>query len=268
MRRFELQARRDDGFGYCMFNLSFREALQRQTFLQAYRNPRVHGMEAVTTATWQEIVAVLESRKAPTFDSIMQLKDVSWEAKQVVRTLRLATGAVPGTRSLRDKMRHQAGACGVYYGDAVFVTISPNSRQSSLVMRLFRCWRDDPCVRRCKHLGRMDFPSLNGRTADAQFEFEMPDYDDRRAAAAADPTACVEAYRILIRAVLTELFGCVTCSQCPACACRAPDGSVATERGGVFGWVNGYFGATECQSTGDLHAHFMRGRRFVTGLGK
>eukprot|EP00662_Eupelagonemidae_sp_cell21_P034607 gene34607-1006_t len=35
----------------------------------------------------------------------------------------------------------------------------------------------------------MDFPPLDGREPDAEIEVEIPDYDARRAAAAADPTA-------------------------------------------------------------------------------
>jgi len=104
-------------------------------------------------------------------------------------------------------------------------------------------------------LGAMDFPSLESRKPD--LEFPLFDYDTRRAAAAADPMACVMAFHIMNMALLATLCGVRVCPKCPDCECRDPDGSVANELGGTFGYVPGYGGSNELQSGCDLHVHWQ-----------
>eukprot|EP00665_Eupelagonemidae_sp_cell47_P014033 gene14033-biopygen8702 len=106
-------------------------------------------------------------------------------------------------------------------------------------------------------LGASDFPSLDGRAPVPLMNIPIPDYAERRAAMAADPTACVMAYQTMNRAIFVELWGMRMCGRCPDCDCRDPEGFVCEVNGGINGHALGLNGSNEHQNCQDEHGHFQ-----------
>ncbi|CAK0850909.1 unnamed protein product [Prorocentrum cordatum] len=189
--------------------------------------------------------------------------------KQIVHNMRSVSRTLAGTQELRRRMGHvfQSGAIG--YGRGLFITISPNEKQSCLVMRLHRVRQDDPLLRAwCtddsravmrKRLASRDWPSLS-EGVDA----ELPDFDLRLCEVANDPLSVVQGFRAAVSVILGRLLGVRLCAECGVAsrrrrgpACRCTDRFVSNSRpvGGIFGVAAALFGVVEHQHLGTLHSH-------------
>ncbi|CAK0851422.1 unnamed protein product, partial [Prorocentrum cordatum] len=189
--------------------------------------------------------------------------------KQIVHNMRSVTSSLAGTQELRRRMGHvfQSGAVG--YGHGLFITISPNQKQSCLVMRLHRARQGDPPLRAgCtddarnamrKRLASREWPSLS-ESADA----ELPDFDLRLCEVANDPLSVVQGFRVAVNVILGRLLGMRLCAECgvarryrrqPRCCCTDKFGSNSRPMGGIFGVAAALLGAVENQHLGTLHFH-------------
>ena len=127
-----------------------------------------------------------------------------------------------GTQQVRQLMGHTQFGARVTYGDCIFFMISPNEQHSALVLRLSRFRKNDPYVlyneKPWGNLARESFPGLEAKrtrkdgAAEDIAEIEFPEYDLRRAAAARDPHAVVEAYKVEIS---PETCSRARCSHVP-----------------------------------------------------
>ena len=161
--------------------------------------------------------------------------------KHLAREMRYKQQQFPGTQAARQTMGHMHWGARISYGDCLFFTISPNEQHSALVLKLSRYRRNDPCLRyadpKWSRLCGMNFPALSAKrrlrsaAADASEDppqgmqedigIELPEYDLRRAMAAEDPLAVVEAHRINICLRLAWLLGVRMCPDCPRCNAEA-----------------------------------------------
>ena len=64
----------------------------------------------------------------------------------VAKSLIAVTSEQPGCQAVRRQIGHVLDSAKNAYGHALFLTISPNERQSSLVLRLSRYHADDPLL--------------------------------------------------------------------------------------------------------------------------
>ncbi|CAK0873882.1 unnamed protein product [Prorocentrum cordatum] len=166
--------------------------------------------------------------------------------KQIVHNMRSVTSTLAGTQELRRRMGHvfQSGAIG--YGHGLFITISPNEKQSCLVMRLHRVRQDDPLLRAGstddernamrRKLASREWPSLS-ECADA----ELPDFDLRLCEVANDPLSVVQGFRVAVNVILGRLLGLRLCAN----AASPADGTTGPA----------LLGAVENQHLGTLHFH-------------
>ena len=178
---------------------------------------------------------------------------------------------LPGSQQLRQVMGHRQFGARVVYGDCIMLTISPNEQHSCLVLRLSRFRTNDPYLKwkddEWKKLAQMDYPSLeakkrkcgHGTTNDAanggpsprhnvnddEICINLPEYDLRKIAAARDPLAVVEAYRVEIMLRLASVLGVRMCPHCPRCnnkkgnlGCQDRFGSNMRPMGGVLGGMD------------------------------
>ena len=192
-----------------------------------------------------------------------------------------------GSQQLRQVMGHCHFGARVNYGDCLFFTISPNEQHSALVLRLSRFRRSDPYIKHQDpmryHLAQQDFPSLerkerkrfctafsksssacscsmSGNRQEMDIEINLPEYDLRKVAAARDPLAVMEAYKLEVYLRLATLLGVRMCPHCPACnnkglGCQDRFGSNMRPMGGVLGGMCALGGATEHQGSGTPHFH-------------
>ncbi|CAE7455830.1 pfh1, partial [Symbiodinium sp. CCMP2456] len=176
-------------------------------------------------------------------------------ANKVLNNCEARTRHIPGTHEVRTTMRHQTHSYRVSHGLSVFVTFSPSERDSALMLRLARVRRTDPSLIHdgSRSLQAKDKPALDVeffRLSPEALAAELPPYDERRAALARDPLACLEGFRTLVLLTLRHIFGVRFCPRCPDCAvsdtpCTDAFGSNATACGGVLGRVDAIYGSIE-----------------------
>ena len=95
----------------------------------------------------------------------------------------------------------------------------------------------------------------------------MPSCDLRKLMISRDSVCSVDAFNIIVRIVMAQLYGIRMCPECPHCAlserpCMDIYGSNATPMGGSMGEADALTGAVESQTKeGVLHLHvFLYGQ--------
>jgi len=66
--------------------------------------------------------------------------------KRMARAQGYLQSHFPGTQAVRRTMYHRHWGARIEYGDCLFFTITPNEHHSSLVLRISRVRRNDPCL--------------------------------------------------------------------------------------------------------------------------
>ena len=165
VRRVETQFRRDWTFGFTLWNYLFRTKvnLQPNTYVYAVpdeKEPRFRRMlnndeiaegarELMGTLNSGKYVDITGELKAIQGDltKVRHAPTLSLAARKVLGNMEARARNIPGTHEVRKTMRHQTHACRVGYGTAIFVTMSPSERDSTLMVRLTRARQSDPAVR-------------------------------------------------------------------------------------------------------------------------
>ena len=207
--------------------------------------------------------------------------------KTILRAYLNTTASIAGCQQIRKKI----GACcfgfRVVQGECIFVTVSPNRRHSSMVLKLSRVRRGDTGVSakdatsqaRHKHADPST-PKIFSATSLSDDpdgtavvkEIPLPPILVRQAWNAQDPLASVYHYLMFMYVVLPALFGIRMCLRCPDC--NADDGDLAGRSahfrcnacsdylgcnskclGGFAGLASGMASATEFQGEGTPHGH-------------
>ena len=281
-RRIESQFGRDWLLSFAMWNYMFRTTVNKthSFHLSVPRSSLVTAQEIEEGAI--QICKALQQgvyrdpaggvhRVSGDMTKVKQCAGLTPAAHKLLAAVEHTSQRVEGTQEVRRLMRHQLHAYRIVYGQAVFVTFSPNEKDSLLMIRLSRARRSDPIHSTDTSIGRwgtMDAPSIEHDMDEMGFSPQelashIPDYEQRRALLARDPLCCSDAFRILCRLVLRHFFGVRVCPWCPRCntnefrgsACQDIFGSSSTAVGGVFGRVDAVFGSIESQKAGGLHLH-------------
>ena len=195
---------------------------------------------------------------------------ISKIARRLAWNMHFRCQTLPGVQQIRRLMGHAQLGARVFYGDCLFITVSPNSQQSGLVLKLSRYRRNDPfisgteAIQQCiSALAGRHKPNLEARK-DSE-ETDLPDHEFRRICGARDPLAVIDAYTVNIRIRLARLLGLRMCPWCPRCNTRAHPcqdrfGSNMMPMGGVLGAAMAFGSATEFQTASDPH---VRGVMFL-----
>ena len=133
---------------------------------------------------------------------------------------------LPGSRQVRNSIRHIIFSSRIFYGVPVFMTLTPSERHSGLAIRLYRGRASDPAFRSAAKDMRpwigSQHPSLRPadsvHDAEEVAEVDLPDYDTRRLITSRDPVCCVHAFHVMTRVVLPSIYGLRMCPRCPHCA--------------------------------------------------
>ncbi|CAE7878855.1 pfh1, partial [Symbiodinium necroappetens] len=277
-RRVEAQFRRDWTFGFTLWNYLFRTMVNksRNAFMHVDASSSVDNLTILRAVN--EIYKHLQSGQYRDINGDLKpvggvlsrlhfVDGLSDMANKVLNNCEARTRHIPGTHEVRTTMRHQTHSYRVSHGLSVFVTFSPSERDSALMLRLARVRRTDPSLIHdgSRSLQAKDKPALDVeffRLSPEALAAELPPYDERRAALARDPLACLEGFRTLVLLTLRHIFGVRFCPRCPDCAvsdtpCTDAFGSNATACGGVLGRVDAIYGSIEAQKSGVLHAHMQ-----------
>ena len=134
---------------------------------------------------------------------ISQVIGISDKEKALLRNVYFMSNRLPGTRQMRNCIRHLVFSSRVFYGNPTFMTITPSERHSWLAIRLSRGRREDPAY---KGVARSqspwcgyDSPSLIPPPDSSEDEalIDLPDYDTRKTITSRDPLCCVYAFQVM-----------------------------------------------------------------------
>ena len=211
--------------------------------------------------------------------------DITPAEKTILKSYLSTTSNIAGCQAIRQKIGHACFGFRVVHGEVIFVTVSPNRRHSSMILKLSRARRNDTSlgadeeVARCRkrHCGP-DTPSVFSQYSvavdpsgqETMREIPLPDIFDRQAWNAQDPLASCYHYLFFMYTILPALFGIRMCMRCPNCnvdrtdprnindvtvSCQDCMGSNMKSMGGYAGLATGMAFATEYQGESNPHGH-------------
>ena len=193
--------------------------------------------------------------------------------RRLAREIVFKASMMPGTLPCRRLMGNCATGARVAYGEALFLTWSPNEQQSALVLRLMRNRRKDPMLRGAsiedealRQCSGRDVPAITADGLENSVTIQLPLYHVRRKLTARDPRAVVAAYRYEVKFKLPMLLGLRVCPDCPNCniyvdgyvlrsPCQDIFGLNTLPMGGLAGLAGTMGGATEFQKCNTPHEH-------------
>ena len=193
--------------------------------------------------------------------------------RRLAREIVFKASTMPGTLPCRRLMGNCATGARVAYGEALFLTWSPNEQQSALVLRLMRNRRKDPMLRGAsiedealRQCSGRDVPAITADGLENSVTIQLPLYHVRRKLTARDPRAVVAAYRYEVKFKLPMLLGLRVCPDCPNCniyvdgyvlrsPCQDIFGLNTLPMGGLAGLAGTMGGATEFQKCNTPHEH-------------
>ena len=196
---------------------------------------------------------------------LLQATNITQQQKSLLQSYHFMSARLPGTRQLRRGINHRLFSAQVFYGLPIFMTVTPSDRHSGLMLRLSRYRRNDPIVTTCVARGEPDIQPWAGFGTPSleNVDIPLPSYRARKLWINRDPLCSVDAFKVMIRRVLAQLYGLRMCPECPNCACSGMPctdlfGSNATPMGGSLGRADALIGAVEAQKAeGVLHLHFF-----------
>jgi hypothetical protein len=198
--------------------------------------------------------------------------------KAMLRSYQFMSRRLPGTRQIRNAIRHIIFSSRIYYGIPVFMTFTPSERHSGLAIRLHRGRTRDSAYSGSAHdlhawIGS-NTPTLCPEEFDSENSqpilIDLPEYNTRRRTTSRDPLCCVYAFYVMTHVVFPSLYGFRMCADCPHCAqstnpCMDTFGSNATAMGGAAGRSDAMIGAVEAQKAeGVLHVHLFLYVQMIT----
>ena len=222
---------------------------------------------------------------------LFQADDLTLPEKTILQAYLKVTKNIAGCQAIRQRIGHCLFGMRVVLGEAIFVTFSPNRRNSSLVCRLSRQRPNDVSLTASKKKGNEEIEEYRRRhcgtatpkifcsqnlevdpdgTATIQ-EICLPSLPARQALNAQDPLSSVYHYLVCAYVILPAVFGTRMCFRCPDCnydendptgnhthehcSCQDLLGSNAKLLGGYAGVAQGLAFATEFQGDGTPHGH-------------
>ena len=201
---------------------------------------------------------------------VRQAVGLSNKANLLLRNLAYVTSKQCGTQEVRKSIGNALLGARWIYGEPLFVTVSPSSRHSGLVLRLSRV-RPNNTTLRLEDMALGDAQRLGSSTYPSIFQsqqtslVDLPEYDVRQRWQARDGLCGIDAFRVWIMRVLPVLFGVKMCPFCPSCnhnqgqvefsRCQDVFGSNMLAMGGFCGGAEALCGAVEHQHDGNPHFH-------------
>ena len=284
IRRIENQFRSDWSFGYSLWNANFRQQVNASRMLFSIntltQDDGVKGVdgEQLAKAASEICKALRGSYQSVEGDLRPVAGDLSKAyyapgmsplARRLLLNASHASREIAGTQEIRRRMRFVMHSFRVVFGMPVFITISPDEKQNSIMLRLCRLRKDDPAVihepSSAKWFERLQ-PPLTSWDTDRQTEALT--YELRRGLLARSPLSAADGFRVHVLLILRHIFGMRLCMNCPDCStpeshphpegdwCCDAEGCASTLMGGALGRISAFVGSIEFQKAGAAHLHF------------
>ena len=153
---------------------------------------------------------------------IFRADDITASEKILLRSYLKTTSNIAGCQALRSKIGHCLLGLRIVSGDCIFVTISPNRRHNTLVLRMSRARGNDTftnvnsaTARARKNISGPTQPPLftpyattnENEMEDIAVELALPDLPMRQKLNAQDPLSSVYYYLICMYVIVPAVFG-------------------------------------------------------------
>ena len=210
--------------------------------------------------------------------------DVTVAEKTILRAYLNTTSNIAGCQAIRRKIGHCCFGLRVAQGEAIFVTVSPNRRNSSMILKLSRARRndtslsgDDPVTHARRKFCGKDSPNIFVRNCyvddkdggTTTKEIPLPPLWIQQACNSQDPMSSCHHYLFFMRVILPTIFGVRMCFLCPDCnadtndphyhdganSCSDYMGCNSKLMGGYAGIATALCFATEYQGEATPHGH-------------
>ena len=220
-RRIENQFRADWSFPYALWNATFRQLVNSSRTLYSIANQvgsegsQLSGQELerasveICSALRGSYMAV-DGKRRPIAGDVTKAyyaPGLSQAARRMLLNVSHMTRTIPGTQEVRRTMRFVAHSFRVMHGTGVFITISPDEKHNSIMMRIARLRATDPSVKHNpsskKWFGRME-PPLIGWTECT--DEESPSFELRRHIMARSPLSAVDGFRTHLHLLFRHVF--------------------------------------------------------------
>ena len=222
---------------YAVLNSAFMVCKQKVTPGESLSQNLSELLEA-TKSIWKRVASnsvTINKQKRNingNIGMIFAADNITSAEKIILRSYLNTTASISGCQALRLRMGHCCFGFRVVHGEVIFVTVSPNRRHSSMILKLSRARRNDTSLlgddaasrARRQHCGP-DTPRIFGSHSvtedpDAQetsVEIPLPDIFTRQAWNAQDPLASCHHFLFFMYVVLPGVFGLRMCFACPQC---------------------------------------------------
>ena len=163
---------------------------------------------------------------------MLQDDNITESHKTILNGWIKTTEYVAGCQAIRKKIGHILFGFRVSYGDAIFVTVTPNRRNSALLLYLSRTRINDTCFlsassstqyrkERCGSDSQnfVSQHSIHGDTdgKKVSIEIPLPCMHDRQGLTAEVPLAIGHQFQVIMRVVIPSIVGIRMCFTCPHC---------------------------------------------------
>ena len=278
-RRAEHQFRGSWCFGYTLWNINFREQLNRSRMLYALSQGNAH--DSITTfdvaQAAEGIVRALRGsytapngQKRPVNGDIskaMYSTQLSPLGRRLLYSVSAITKDIPGTHEVRRRARSITNSVRTQYGLPTFITLSPDECHNAIMLRLVRVRRNDPAVQHNPEVmlpwvERLQPPLVGW---DEKEPSQLPSYEVRRRLLTNSAISAADGFKIHFLALVKYIFGCRVCLNCPHCSCNADhdsfcadaEGLICEVEGGSLGRLLCLVGTSEFQKKRDEHVPGM-----------
>ena len=114
----------------------------------------IRAIEKIWKRIQAKMVAIRDSEdkvvKVPLNGDVRKLfiaEGITAAEKTILRAYLNTTSSIAGCQAIRQKIGHCCFGFRVVYGEVIFVTVSPNRRHSSMILKLSRARRNDTSLR-------------------------------------------------------------------------------------------------------------------------
>ena len=163
---------------------------------------------------------------------IFKADDLQSSEKILLRSYLKTTQNIAGCQAVRRRIGHCLFGFRVVYGECIFVTVSPNRRHSTLILKLSRSRCNDVSLRGTDRItnarrryatadqppifvdGYLDDPES---VEEATAKLNLPSLPARQGANAQDPLSSSHHYFVCMYVLVPAAFGLRMCLNCPHC---------------------------------------------------
>ena len=281
-RRIEQQYRGCWSYNYTLWNINFRDQLNRSRMLYsvALAGDNADGGQVtpeVVSRASMEIVKALkgtyitpDGKRLPVSGDITKAiyaSGLSAVARRLLYNVCAISRDIAGTQEIRRRARSITNSMRTAYGLPTFMTLSSDENHNAIMARLVRLLKTDPAFKHSSEdqkrwYGRQEPPLVDWQS---KCDGATPTYEDRRSMLTNSALSAADGFQIHTRLAFKFIYGMRVCLRCPNCClsetgtdfCVDGEGLSTEVEGGSLGRMLTLVGTSEFQKKRDEHIHYQ-----------